>query len=78
MAKSRRSLTDTILSNFETIAKCGSSMPSLANVAADNGLMRWLGEKVLGIHKERQLPRFQRMTLAKWFRSSADKNIDEI
>jgi len=78
MAKSRRSLTDTILSNFETIAKCGSSMPLLANVAANNRLMRWLGEKVLGINKERQLPRFRHTTLAKWFRLSADKSVDEI
>jgi len=76
MAETRRSLTDSYLSNFESIAKWGSSMPFLANVASSNRIMRWLGEKTLGISKERQLPKFQRMTFAKWFQSSVDKDID--
>ena len=78
MAERRRSLTDSFLSNFESIARWGSSMPFLANVASSNRIMRWLGEKTLGISKERQLPKFQRMTFAKWFRSSADKNVDGV
>jgi L-lactate utilization protein LutB len=72
----RRPLVDSFLSNFETIAKWGSSVPILANVAAGNTLMRWLGERTLGISRERQLPRFQHTTLAEWFRSSADKDVE--
>jgi len=78
MAETRRSLTDSFLSNFESIAKWGSSMPFLANVASSNRIMRWLGEKTLGISKERQLPKFQRMTFAKWFQSSVDENVDGV
>ena len=72
-ADRRRPLADSLLSNFETIAKWGSSVPVLANVTVSNRLMRWLGDKGLGISRERQLPRFQHTTLAEWFRSSAAK-----
>jgi len=78
MAETRRSLTDSFLSNFESIAKWGSSMPFLANMASSNKIMRWLGERTLGISKERQLPKFQRMTFAKWFQSSVYKNVDGV
>lgn len=74
-ADTRRLFTDRFLSNFETIARCGSSVPILANVATHNRLMRWLEEKTLGISRERRLPRFQRATLAKWSRSSAGKDV---
>jgi len=78
VAEMRRSLTDNLLSNFESIAKWGSSMPFFANIASSNRIMRWLGEKALGISKERQLPKFQRMTFTKWFQSSVDKNVDGV
>jgi glycerol-3-phosphate dehydrogenase subunit C len=78
MAETRRSLTDNFLSNFESLAKWGSSMPFLADVASSNRVMRWLGERTLGISKERQLPKFQRVTFTKWFQSSVDKNIDGV
>jgi L-lactate dehydrogenase complex protein LldF len=72
-ADTRLPIADSLLSNFETMARWGSYVPSLANVATENRLMRWLEEKMLGISRERQLPQFQRTTLAKWFRSSAEK-----
>jgi L-lactate utilization protein LutB len=75
MAETRRSLTDTFLSNFGSIAEWGGSMPFLANAASSSRIMRWLGERTLGISKERQLPKFQRMTFAKWFQSSVDKDV---
>jgi L-lactate dehydrogenase complex protein LldF len=78
MVDSRRPLTDSLLSNFGTISKWGSSVPFLANVASSNKIMRWLGEKTLDISKERQLPKFQRMTFTKWFQSSLDKNMDGV
>jgi len=78
MVKSRRPLTDSLLSNFETMVKWGSSMPLLSNIASSNKIMRWMGERTLGISKERQLPKFRRMTFAKWFQSSVDKNVDRV
>lgn len=77
MAKRRRTLTDSFLSNFETVAKFGSFIPTLADVAANNRPIRWLGEKTLGISRDRQLPKFKRRTFAKWFRSSAGQNSDK-
>lgn len=75
MAETHRSLTDNFLSNYESLAKWSSCMPFLANVASSNRIMRWLGEKTLGISRERQLPKFQRTTFAKWFQSGVDKNV---
>jgi len=76
-ASTRLPITDSLLSNFETLAKWGSSVPMLANVATENRMTRWLEEKALGISRERQLPRFQRTTLAKWFQSGAEKDVEE-
>jgi L-lactate dehydrogenase complex protein LldG len=74
MAGKRRLLTDSFLSNLETGMRWGRSMPMLANVTVNNRLVRWLGEKTLGISKARQLPRFQGTAFARWFRSSAGES----
>jgi L-lactate utilization protein LutB len=76
-AGKRRSLADDFLSSPETMLRWGRSVPLLANVTAGNRLARWLGEKVLGISKERQIPRFQGPAFARWFRSSAGDNAGE-
>jgi L-lactate utilization protein LutB len=73
MAKKRRSFADSLLSNFETFARWGSFISSFTSVAANNRLVRWVGEKMLGISKERQFPEFQSKTFSKWFRSSSEK-----
>jgi L-lactate utilization protein LutB len=76
-AGKRHPLTESFLSNLETAMRWGRLMPVLANVATNNGPMRWLGEKTLGISKERSLPRFQGTSFAKWFRSGAGENAGE-
>ncbi len=77
MAGKRPPLTDSFLSNLETVMRWGRSVPMLANVTASNRLVRRIGEKTLGISKERQLPRFQGTAFARWFRSSAIDNAGE-
>jgi L-lactate dehydrogenase complex protein LldG len=77
MAGKRRQLADRFLANPEIMMRWGRLMPVLANVTTNNGLVRWLGEKALGIGKERPLPRFQGKTFARWFRSSAGDNTGE-
>ena len=60
MARARGRLSDNVLANFETLAKLGSALPPVANLVGDNRMLRWLGEKTLGISRERRLPRFRR------------------
>jgi len=73
-SKRRMSLTDTLLSNAETLEKWGSSLAPLANPASSIGALRWLGEKTLGVSKERHLPRFRGGTFARWFQSGDGKS----
>ena len=78
MAGKQRQFTDRFLANPEIMMRWGRLMPVLANVATNNGPIRWLGEKTLGINKERPLPRFQGTTFARWFRSSARDDTAEL
>ena len=73
MAKKRRPPADILLSNFETLAKVGSFVPTFTGVATKSRLMRLMGEKMLGLSKVRQFPEFQIKTFAKWFRSSSEE-----
>lgn len=77
VAGKRRQFTDRFLANPEIMMRWGRSVPVLANVTTNNRLVRWLGEKTLGISKERPLPRFQGTRFAKWFRSNAGANAGE-
>ena len=77
VAGRRRQFTGRLLANPEIMMRWARLMPVLANVTTSNGLVRWLGEKTMGISKERPLPRFQGTTFARWFRSSAGDNTSE-
>ncbi|MFC2027771.1 LUD domain-containing protein [Chloroflexota bacterium] len=59
-SKAGSPLVDNLLANFETLAKVGNAMPPIANIVASNKLMRWIGEKTVGVSSERQLPKFKR------------------
>jgi L-lactate utilization protein LutB len=69
MSKKHRTLSDNLLSNAEVLERLGSNIPWLAGIASNNRLLRWLGERMIGISRERQIPRMQGRTFAKWFRS---------
>jgi hypothetical protein len=77
MAGRGRSLSDRFFSHVETVARWGGTVPLVSDMAARNKGLRWLGEKVLDISRERDLPRVQRKTFAKWFRSTADRSVRE-
>ncbi|OVE85843.1 LUD domain-containing protein [Natronolimnobius baerhuensis] len=55
--------------NFSTLAKLGSATAPLSNWGADLSPSRWLMERVLGIDRRRELPRFERETFVEWFRN---------
>jgi L-lactate utilization protein LutB len=69
MSKKRRPLGDYLLSNIEMVEELGSSMPWLVGPAFNSRHLRWLGEKMTGISRRRQIPVMQRETFEKWFRS---------
>ena len=64
-----RPLSDKFLSKIDVLERLGSSMPWLAGILSNSRLLRRLGEKMTGISRERHIPRMQRATFAKWFRS---------
>jgi L-lactate utilization protein LutB len=66
-----RSLADTALAHFETMAKVGSKYAGLANWALASRVSRWVADRALHVSKQRHLPRFRRENFMQWFRSQA-------
>ncbi|MFT4882924.1 MAG: glycerol-3-phosphate dehydrogenase subunit C [Natronomonas sp.] len=56
-----------ILANYRLSARVASKTPRLANLVANFGPARWLGEKVLGITSEREFPAFATETFREWW-----------
>ena len=65
----QRPLSEKFFSKIDVLERLGSSMPWLAGILSNSKLLRWLMEKMTGISRERHIPRMQRITFAKWFRS---------
>lgn len=61
------SLVDKLLGNPDLIGKIGTAAAPLANWGNENQLNRQLMHNVLGIHKDKKLPRFAAETFAKTF-----------
>jgi Fe-S oxidoreductase len=78
-------LADRVLGNTELIGKVGSLTAPLSNWANELAVHRAFMQAAVGIHKDRNLPRFHRETFSKWFgrrgeragaaRSAADPRI---
>ncbi|GAA0312974.1 LUD domain-containing protein [Halarchaeum salinum] len=63
------SLQKRLFGNFGTLAKLGSKTAPLSNWAANLGPVRSLLDTYAGVAPDRELPAFQRETLAGWFES---------
>jgi glycerol-3-phosphate dehydrogenase subunit C len=61
-------LRDRVLSDPDRIGRLGARAPRLANWGNSLPIQRVLMEKVAGIHREKQLPRFASPTFEQWFR----------
>ena len=59
---------DRVLGMADAVGKLGSWLAPLSNWANGVRLNRVVMESVLGIHRDRNLPRFHRPTFSKWFR----------
>ncbi|MBN8706788.1 MAG: 4Fe-4S dicluster domain-containing protein [Bacteroidetes bacterium] len=59
---------DKFLSNTDFSGKLGTTFAPLANFANNTKLIRAAMHKIVGIHKDRELPAFHSETLEKWFK----------
>jgi len=72
-AKEGVSFQDRILGMVDTMGRLGSLFAPLSNWVNRIRLNRILVEKVMGIHRDRNLPEYRRQTFSKWFRRRARK-----
>jgi Fe-S oxidoreductase len=61
------SLQDRMLGNTELVGRLGAATAPLSNWATTNRIHRTLMQAVVGVHKDRNLPRFHRRTFSRWF-----------
>ncbi|WP_121821423.1 anaerobic glycerol-3-phosphate dehydrogenase subunit C [Halostella salina] len=60
-------LRNRMLSNYRFFANLGSKVPRLTNFVLGLGVSSWLGEKVMGISSERDMPEFATQTFREWW-----------
>ena len=61
--------SDKFLANTDFAGKLGSIIGPLLNLSNRIGLIRFLMEKIIGIHRKRILPEFTINTFGKWFKN---------
>jgi len=66
-----RTLRDWVLGHTRLLSRFGSMTAPLANFGNRNPLVRWVMERVLGIHHKRPLPRYQWLTFERWFKRNS-------
>jgi glycerol-3-phosphate dehydrogenase subunit C len=67
--KSGLTLQDRLLGNADLVGKLGSLAAPLSNWVNELTLHRAFMQAVVGIHKQRNLPKFARPTFSSWFKS---------
>jgi FAD/FMN-containing dehydrogenase/Fe-S oxidoreductase len=72
----RRSLKSSFFGRLHEVARVASYAPSLANGASHVPGFAHLAKTILGIHPERELPRFARQTFRSWFESRTAPRAD--
>ncbi|MFP4625620.1 MAG: anaerobic glycerol-3-phosphate dehydrogenase subunit C [Natronomonas sp.] len=64
---SRRYIRNRLLANYGRLGCIASRFPRLSNAASHSNVLRWLGERLLGITKERLVPEFAPETFRSWW-----------
>lgn len=67
MKKNPPGLRERMLANVELMGRVGSLLAPLTNWANRQPLLRWVMEKIIGIHRARLLPLFHRRSFASVF-----------
>ncbi|MGH2417042.1 MAG: anaerobic glycerol-3-phosphate dehydrogenase subunit C [Candidatus Limnocylindria bacterium] len=62
------SFRNRLISDTDLLVRMGSPLAPLANVGLRNHLARWMGEKVLGVHRRGPLAPFSRRTFRWWWK----------
>ena len=62
------SLRNRIISDTDLIARFGVPLSPLANIGLRSRPLRWIGEKVLGVHRRGPLTTFARRTFTSWWK----------
>ena len=62
------------------LAPLGSMLSPFSNWAANNGISKWIAEKLIGVDRRRDMPTFVRPTYEQWFqkrrsRQTSDKKV---
>ena len=66
-------ISDWVLSNIDLSGKLGTSLAPLVNWANSNKFIRLIIHAIVGIHKDRILPKFHFETLERWFKKHRKK-----
>jgi glycerol-3-phosphate dehydrogenase subunit C len=65
----RRAVRNRLISDTDLLIRLGANpLAPLANLALRNRLLRWIGEKLLGVHRRGPLAPFSRHTFRAWWR----------
>ncbi|MDQ2941170.1 MAG: anaerobic glycerol-3-phosphate dehydrogenase subunit C [Chloroflexota bacterium] len=64
------SFRNRIISDTDFMIRAGAPLAPLANIALRNRMARWIGEKVLGVHRRGPLAMFARQTFTSWWKRS--------
>ncbi|GAA0252243.1 FAD-binding and (Fe-S)-binding domain-containing protein [Haladaptatus pallidirubidus] len=71
------SIRDRIFANIDQLSALGSKFAPVSNWATNLPGSRFLAEKVLGIARERSLPKFHQESLEDWFESRGGAHVSE-
>ncbi len=63
----RRPLSSAFFGRMNEVARLASYAPSIANALARAPIVAGIAKKALGIHPQREIPRFARRTFRSWF-----------
>jgi len=61
-------LRNRMLSNYRSLASIGSKIPRISNFFLGLGITSTLGEKLMGITSEREMPEFAHETFRQWWK----------
>jgi glycerol-3-phosphate dehydrogenase subunit C len=73
--KSIEYLRNRMLSNYRTLASIGSKIPRISNFFLGLGITSTLGEKIMGITGEREMPEFAHETFRQWWKKRGGSKV---
>ena len=68
-------LRNRMLSNYRTMATIGSKVPRLSNFVMGLGITSYLGDKLMGIPSERDVPEFATETFRQWWKKRGGSTV---